>query len=768
MRTLATWVLCLLQISLAGAEPRLAAQLETAGDNGGEIDGFLKTAQRVHGDFGIKAARFLVAGMPARDLRSLKKEFLLENLNLAMTAREKFAWARALPDEVFFNDVVPYASLDETRERWRPEFYEQCRELVADSRSATEAAQAINRGLFKIINVHYNTGRKEPNQSPSESKRLGMATCTGLSIILVDACRSVGVPARVAGTALWANKRGNHTWVEIYDEGRWHYTGADEYDPKGLNRAWFSRDASKAIADDWRHAIWATSWQPTGSRFPMVWDLENENVAGINVTDRYAKPVAKAALEATVYVRLWNRRGGERMAAELELLESSGKTKHRVTTKAGTTDLNDMPFLQMRCGTPYRLVVERQSEVRWQQLHFEKSGESTQDLFWDELGKGNVRLKIVKDWLMLLPEERHLSVPEGALSKKDAKDSTKLIWQTLVKESREERKKELDAKSVTAAGKEMKYLEKEFGNAAAGERSLWISMHGGGGAPTRVNDQQWRNQIRLYAPDEGIVVAPRAPTDTWNLWHQGHIDDLFSRLISNMVTERGVSPERVYLLGYSAGGDGVYQLAPRMADRFAAASMMAGHPNNANPLGLRNLPFMIFVGGNDRAYKRNTVAALYGRKLAQLKQADPGGYDHKVTIYEGMGHWMKGKDREALPWLAERTRVTWPKKVVWHQSGRTHNRFYWLAVPKGTAKAGQTVEAKVAGQRIEIQATGLKRINLRLSDKLVDLDKPITVIVNGEEKFDGMVHRNAEAIWQSLRERMDRRSVASGIVELKF
>ena len=35
-----------------------------------------------------------------------------------------------------------------------------------------------------------------------------------------------------------------------------------------------------------------------------------------------------------------------------------------------------------------------------------------------------------------------------------------------------------------------------------------------------------------------------------------------------------VDPNRVYLLGYSAGGDGVYQLAPRMADRFAAASMM--------------------------------------------------------------------------------------------------------------------------------------------------------------------------------------------------
>jgi poly(3-hydroxybutyrate) depolymerase len=45
---------------------------------------------------------------------------------------------------------------------------------------------------------------------------------------------------------------------------------------------------------------------------------------------------------------------------------------------------------------------------------------------------------------------------------------------------------------------------------------------------------------------------------------------------------RGVNPDKVYLLGYPAGGDGVWQLAPRMADRFAAAAMMAGHPNGAS------------------------------------------------------------------------------------------------------------------------------------------------------------------------------------------
>ncbi len=171
----------------------------------------------------------------------------------------------------------------------------------------------------------------------------------------------------------------------------------------------------------------------------------------------------------------------------------------------------------------------------------------------------------------------------------------------------------------------MRLLTRVFGAAPADGRSLWISMHGGGGAPAQVNDQQWQNQIRLYEPPEGIYIAPRAPTDNWNLWHEGHIDDLFDRLIENCVLLAGVNPDKVYLMGYSAGGDGVYQLAPRMADRFAAASMMAGHPNDASPLGLRNLPFAIFSGAEDAAYRRNKVAAEWAAKLDALAQQDPGG-----------------------------------------------------------------------------------------------------------------------------------------------
>jgi hypothetical protein len=190
---------------------------------------------------------------------------------------------------------------------------------------------------------------------------------------------------------------------------------------------------------------------------------------------------------------------------------------------------------------------------------------------------------------------------------------------------------------IEAAGKKLRFEIVRFGpaeTAPKGGHSLFISMHGGGGAPSRVNDGQWTNQIRLakgYAPTEGIYVAPRGPTDSWNLWHEAHVDVLFARLIEDFVALEGVNPNRVYLMGYSAGGDGVYQLAPRMADWWAAAAMSAGHPNETQPFGLRNVPFALQVGGLDAAYNRNRIAGEWKTKLDALQAADIGGLRALIT-----------------------------------------------------------------------------------------------------------------------------------------
>lgn len=746
------------------------------------IRAFVAEATQQFGAPGTKAAEFLVAGMPDADRQSLTKEFLMENLSLAFKAHESFPWAKQVPEELFLDYVLPYAQLDEPRDPWRADFYRRCSQLVKDCKTAGEAAQKINSSLFGEIRVSYNTGRKRANQSPKESIEQGKASCTGLAIILADACRSVGIPARVAGTPMWTNKRGNHTWVEIWDGG-WHFTGAAEPSAEGLDHGWFVGDAGKAIADERQYAIWANTWKPTGNYFPLVWDPSNHSVNAVNVTDRYTggkknpppdaeQPTGTASAKtSTIHVRVFET-GGQRVVARVELLDKAGKLLGFVTTKAGTSDLNDMPSFKIKHGETGTLRVVRGDQVRDFPFSTDKlNGNTTLDLAWAQGKKvqESASLRALRKWLTQPATTNALSsIPSAPLSKADAATALDLVWQQWRDHVAPSRVPELKNNVITIGDKQMKLLGRMFGEAPDGGRSLWISMHGGGGCPAPINDSQWQNQIRLYQPTEGLYIAPRAPTDNWNLWHEAHIDDLFDRLIEDCVMFAGVNPDKVYLMGYSAGGDGVYQLAPRMADRFAAASMMAGHPNDASPLGLRNLPFAIFSGAEDGAFNRNKVAADWGTKLDELAKQDPGGYPHRLNIYPGLGHWMNRKDAEAVPWMAGMTRDPWPKKIVWNQSGRLHDRFYWLALPPGTAQAGKLITASVTGNVITLEASWPSRIILRLNDRLLDLDQQVKVVANGKIVFQGKVARQANAILESLRQRADPHSAATATLDVKL
>lgn len=370
--------------------------------------------------------------------------------------------------------------------------------------------------------------------------------------------------------------------------------------------------------------------------------------------------------------------------------------------------------------------------------------------------------------LCSLAQEAHVAAPSPAgLTRTEAEAAVAAQWKAHRAEREAVCLAELQTRVLTAGKLRFRWRERRFGKAPPAGHALWISLHGGGGAPARVNDQQWRNQIRLYEPAEGIYVAPRAPTDTWNLWHQAHVDDFLARLIEVYAVGEGIDLNRVYVMGYSAGGDGVYQLAPRIADRFAAAAMMAGHPNETHPDGLRNLPFALFMGGEDGAYRRNAVAREWKQKLAALREADPEGYPHLVRIYPGLGHWMKRKDREALPWMARRSRRSWPRRVVWLQDDVTHERFYWLARPKSEAKRGQRIVAEVEGQTIRLrEAEGVESLRVLLRDDLLDLDRAVCVLHGQRKLFEGRVTRTAAAIASSLRARPDPHLAAFAVLDL--
>lgn len=280
------------------------------------------------------AMDYLEAYMPAGDRDTLPAELIASNVDYALRARTEFSWTAALPDSIFLNEVLPYAVVDEPREDWRPKFYEIFAPKVRGAKDIREAIDLVNRDLNKTVGVEYNTLRRRTNQNASESMEQGMASCTGLSIILVEALRSVGIPARFAGTAAWHDDRGNHSWVEVWIDGKWYFT--EFYpDPQGLDYSWFLADAGQGSAADREHAIFAVSYKPTGEAFPMVWSPESQEVHGVNVTDRYTarmKEVADTNLAAGTHVpvrfTMWldaahSTNSGDRVAANVDVFRGA-------------------------------------------------------------------------------------------------------------------------------------------------------------------------------------------------------------------------------------------------------------------------------------------------------------------------------------------------------------------------------------------------------------------------------------------------------------
>ena len=238
---------------------------------------------------------FLLKNMPEFDREAMDLELLKENVEYAHLAREKYAWAKQLPEDVYLHDVLPYHVVDEVRDSWRKELYEMFSPSVDTCRTMYDAVCAVNANIPRLTGVDYNTKREKTNQSPRESMRQGMASCTGLAILLVDAYRAVGIPARFAGTASWHDNRGNHSWTEVWLDGQWRVT--EYYFPSKLDHLWFMPDAAKANAEERTYAIYATRFGKADDWFPMVWadgDVEGRPIEELpkwvgaeNVTKHY-------------------------------------------------------------------------------------------------------------------------------------------------------------------------------------------------------------------------------------------------------------------------------------------------------------------------------------------------------------------------------------------------------------------------------------------------------------------------------------------------
>lgn len=318
-----------------------------AGENKTEIEKAIESAP----DKQKEGLHFLLENMPKRDLKVLSSKFILENLNYSYKILNEVKWVKEIPKEIFFNYILPYSNINERRDNWRKDFYERFYSLIKEKKSLSSAALYLNKTIWDSLNVKYSTKRPKADQSPYETIDAGLASCTGLSILFIDVCRSVGIPARFVGIPLWKDKTGNHSWVEIWDNG-WHYLGAAENSE--LNKTWFTERAASADDSEWRHSIYAVSYKKTNVIFPPLFDTTATYIFADIVTDRYNKKI-KDDENINFGIRVF--KNNSRVTADVKLLQN-GNVLLNGKSKDENHDYNDFLTFNLLPKNIYEVFVK--------------------------------------------------------------------------------------------------------------------------------------------------------------------------------------------------------------------------------------------------------------------------------------------------------------------------------------------------------------------------------------------------------------------------
>jgi predicted esterase len=172
------------------------------------------------------------------------------------------------------------------------------------------------------------------------------------------------------------------------------------------------------------------------------------------------------------------------------------------------------------------------------------------------------------------------------------------------------------------------------------------------GVDPRPDERNARSEepMRGTTRDDKLPDGPEGPVDGWNL-----IGDELITMVDRTMREFGGDARRVYLTGLSYGGFGVWDLAAKHPEKFAALAPVVGygHPKHAAPIAKAKLPVWCFSGGRDPIVRAPFFYAVFeelealGHKSVRLTNHEDLGHFTWVRVYEGQDlySWFLTKSR---------------------------------------------------------------------------------------------------------------------------
>lgn len=151
-------------------------------------------------------------------------------------------------------------------------------------------------------------------------------------------------------------------------------------------------------------------------------------------------------------------------------------------------------------------------------------------------------------------------------------------------------------------------------------------------------------------PSDNVwTINPKRPFNNFNLdsLPESTTLEIVRDIILKLVKEYPVDTNRIYIIGYSMGGTGTWEMILRHPDLFAAAIPICAASDPSKAARLENIHIWAFSAENDQTYNYRETEEMVKR----LKEINS---DVKYTLYRNQEHNIWGlifKDPEVSAWL---------------------------------------------------------------------------------------------------------------------